>query len=212
MKIYAIPGLGTNGEVFSRLKVQGHEIVSLHWPRPTKGITLEHYASLFKEQINTKEPFILMGLSFGGMLVVELSKLVSPRKTILISSCKTSADLPGIVKFIRVIPIHKLIPEKLFRFFQCYCGAIIGLEKEFRFELREMLVDIPSHYFRNVIHSIAHWENDEIPENCILIHGTSDNLVPFNKERTDYPVEGGEHAMIFSKAEEVSNILEKILN
>lgn len=213
MKIYAIPGLGTNWEVFSRTKLpEGYELVALKWPQPEKGLSLKDYAKLFLPQINTTKPFILMGLSFGGMLSVELSKILKPHKTILISSCKISEDLPGIVKFVRVIPLHKMLPESLLRWGQCYCGPIIGLEKEYRGELRKMLVDIPPRYFRNTIHYIAHWENSEIPANCILIHGTADKLVPITKARTDYAITGGQHAMIISKKEEVNSILAKIIN
>lgn len=80
MTIYAIPGLGTTEKLYVNTKIKGVEIIVLNWPTPEKNDTMESYARKFLPQINTNIPFCLLGVSFGGMICTELSKIISPKK------------------------------------------------------------------------------------------------------------------------------------
>ena len=51
-----------------------------------------------------------------------------------------------------------------------------------------------------------------MPPNLVRIHGTADKVLPYKTNMHAIPVEGGEHLMVYSKWEEVSEILkEKLL-
>ena len=115
MTIYAIPGLGTTEKLYVNTKIKGVEIIVLNWPTPKKNDTMESYARKFLPQINTNIPFGLLGVSFGGMICTELSKILSPKKIFLISSCKSRKELPWFIKTLKYIPRHRLISENQHR-------------------------------------------------------------------------------------------------
>jgi alpha/beta superfamily hydrolase len=66
------------------------------------------------EQIIEVNP-ILVGVSFGGMIAVEVAKLIETEKVILISSAKTKHEIPQYYQFAGAIKIvnwkNEIIPE-----------------------------------------------------------------------------------------------------
>lgn len=93
MKVYAISGLGADARVFQFLKLP-IEIITIDWLSPKRNESLSEYAARLIPQINIKQEFILLGVSFGGLIALELSKLLKPKATILISSFDDPAILP----------------------------------------------------------------------------------------------------------------------
>ena len=89
MKLYQISGLGANEKVFKNLQLPSDlEIINLPWIQPEKNETLEHYAERMAEGINSNEEFLLMGVSFGGIIVKEMNRFLNPKFNFLISTIK----------------------------------------------------------------------------------------------------------------------------
>src|SRR5687768_3916317 len=111
MVIYAIPGLGTTEKLYVNTQIKDVEVIVLQWPKPEKTDTMQSYARKFLPQINTQNPFCLLGVSFGGMLCTELSKIISPTKVFLISTSKLRKELPWFIRLMKHVPLHKVISE-----------------------------------------------------------------------------------------------------
>ena len=211
MIIYAIPGLGTNEKLFANTKIKSVEIIVLNWPIPEKNDTMKSYAQKFIPQINTKEPFCLLGVSFGGMICCELSQLITPKKVFLISTCLNRKELPFFVRVLKHLPAHKLMSEKKHRQLAYHGRWAIGFGKAYIPEFLGMVNSMTTNYFRYCIHIISTWQQDKAPNNYIRIHGSYDRLFPYKKINADYLVNEGSHAMILFQAEEINNIIEKEL-
>jgi pimeloyl-ACP methyl ester carboxylesterase len=211
MRIYAIPGLGTNRVIFDSIKIKGHDFTVLQWPPLKRDYTMEDYARCFLDQIDTREPFMLLGLSFGGMIAVELGKILQPKKIILISSAKTREDLPKWIRLLKYFPAYKILPDKFIRKISYQARWLLGFMVEDFHALADMIRDMPEDYFRCTIQYIINWRNTEIPKNCILIHGSGDKLLWLRQNKTEYVIEKGSHAMVLTKAEEINKILEEVL-
>jgi pimeloyl-ACP methyl ester carboxylesterase len=113
VKAYFISGLGADKKAFQRIKLPtGYEPVYLDWIIPEKNESLTDYARRFSSLIDD-DSFILIGLSFGGMLACELARWRTPAKTIIISSISTSDELPWYFKRAGTIGLHKYVPVKL---------------------------------------------------------------------------------------------------
>ncbi len=114
MRAYFISGLAADKRVFKHIVLpQGFETVYLEWILPEKEETLPHYALRLAAFINTREPFIIIGLSFGGMLAIEIARQYKPVATILISSVPVSSQLPGYFKAAGKLGLHKMVPVSL---------------------------------------------------------------------------------------------------
>ncbi|MCC6838309.1 MAG: alpha/beta hydrolase, partial [Bacteroidia bacterium] len=86
MNIYCIPGMGVNERLFRNLKLEGCRIHYIKWLTPFKNETLQQYAIRLSEQIDQSQPFCLIGVSFGGLCAIEISKKLNPAQTFLVSS------------------------------------------------------------------------------------------------------------------------------
>lgn len=92
MRVYCISGVGADHRAFQRLNIPDHELIAVPWIEPLSNESLSSYANRLGASIDTKEPFALLGLSFGGMLAAEMAALLKPRKLILISSIASSSQ------------------------------------------------------------------------------------------------------------------------
>ena len=61
------------------------------------------------KHISHKNP-VLLGVSFGGVLVQEMAKHISVRNIVIVSSVKNKKELPFSMKMSKKTNIHKLLP------------------------------------------------------------------------------------------------------
>lgn len=212
MIIYAIPGLGTTEKLYVNTVIPGVDIKVLEWPLPEKDDTMQSYARKFLPQINTDVPFCLLGVSFGGMLCVELSRMISPKKIFLISTSKTRKELPWFIRLFKHIPIHRIISEKQHRKMAYQGRWLIGFGKAFIPEFLGMVNSMRENYFQNCINIIVNWNGIELPKNSVHIHGDNDKLLHYKFVKADYRIANGSHAMIVFQAEEINRIIEEEIN
>ena len=91
--IYCISGLGTDEQVFRNISLPGTRFVHLPWLHHSPRESLASYAARMASQISEPEP-IIIGLSFGGMIGIEIARQQAVKKLIIISGVKTSRELP----------------------------------------------------------------------------------------------------------------------
>jgi pimeloyl-ACP methyl ester carboxylesterase len=211
MKIYCFSGLGADERVFKYMDFSPYELVHVQWISPLENETLESYAGRIGTIVDTSLPYALMGLSFGGMLVQELSKRLQPVKTIVISSISGKHEMPLRMKITRTLQMYKYIPAKYFNrpsniAFGLF-GAKTDLEKE---TLTEILQDTNPAYIRWALHAISNWQNTETVS-AYRIHGSQDQLFPVKNVHPDYVVNGGGHLMVVSHPKEIEREILKAL-
>ena len=107
--IYVISGLGADERVFYKTNFGNNNVTHIHWVTPLHNETIEAYALRLCTHIHHETP-ILVGLSFGGMVAMEVAKHIATEKIILISSAKTKHELPKFYRIVGKLNLHKLIP------------------------------------------------------------------------------------------------------
>lgn len=202
MKIYLIPGLGADEQVFKFLELDFPSVVIV-WKQPAKHESLSSYCHRLISQIDPTEKFALLGVSLGGIVAVELSKLIKPEIVILISSVMKSDQLPQ--KYIR---LGRLLPLYLLPIFITKPPAFI-LNYFFSAVNTSLLSDIVNDadpvFVKWALAVICRWDSRVVIPNNIRIHGSNDRMIPLEGE--SIVVEKGGHFMIVDKAKEVSKIL-----
>jgi hypothetical protein len=61
------------------------------------------------------------------------------------------------------------------------------------------------------LNEVVNWKNEWIPPNLVHIHGTKDHIFPINYVKADYVIKDGGHLLPMNNANEVTDILKKIL-
>jgi len=213
VNLYFISGLGVDKRVFCNLTLSpGFSIHYIDWIKPMDKESITNYAKRLCTFIDKTKPFVLIGLSFGGIMAVEMNRFLQPEKTIIISSAATKNQLPKFIRSIRFMPIYKLLPNQFLKkangLFYWFFGIKTDDEKKL---LKQILPDTDIDLLKWSIHEITHWQNETIPSNLIHIHGDADKLLPIKHTNANIKIRGGEHFMIHSKASEISKILNEVI-
>src|ERR1700760_4148935 len=109
MNTYFISGIGADERMFTHIRLPDEfEIRHIHWIEPDRNETLPSYAHRLANQIDTTKPFALIGFSLGGIMAVEIAKILKPVCTILISSIPVSASLPRLYAFANRLQLQKV--------------------------------------------------------------------------------------------------------
>ena len=212
MKLYCISGLGIDQTPFEFLKIRSdYEFVYIDWIEPLNNESLRDYAIRLSEVIDDSEPFSLMGLSFGGMISIEIAKLKKPEHLILISSLAKPARMPRLYKLGRVIRIYNWFPFGLVKNNVRLTNKLFGIKgKAHQRVMRSVMEKTDASFLKWAVRSILTWKSDEDISHT-LIHGTNDKIIPLLKSETDYIIPNGSHFMVVVKAGEISKIINGIL-
>lgn len=216
--LYCLSGLGADERIFSRLSVPGVEFRYLSWLKPVPNESLRAYTMRLAEGIDEEHP-ILMGLSFGGMVCLELAKILRPSKVILLSSIKSGKELPFWMKACGLCRLDALLPrrqissipliKKLRPIQNYFLGAKTEAEKKIANQYRET---VDPEYLRWSIHQVLTWKNTEYPAELIQIHGDQDHIFPIGRiEHPTHIIKGGGHFMVMNQHREISAVLQQVI-
>jgi len=210
--VYLISGLGADRTVFQNLTFgKGVKIHHLDWIAPKLKESLPAYALRLAEGIDTSREFSVVGLSFGGMLAIEIASVFRPQRTILISSILSKKGLPWYYRFAGRMRINKLIPIAKPAGIPRFISAFFGVETENdALFFHQLMRNADPRFSKWAIDSILKWNRTESPSGIVRIHGAKDKVLPVRDGKVDYFIPDGGHFMVFNRAEKISEILTEV--
>jgi pimeloyl-ACP methyl ester carboxylesterase len=215
MTIYLIPGVGADFRIFQNLKLPEHcEVVHIQWVAHQPNEDLKSYVKRLLPQIKKDTVPVLIGMSFGGIVAIELAKLIKPYKTILISSIKSKEERPLKFSLLRRLPLHRFIPGKWVARFNFWWNWALGdLTQRDKKIISEMIANANIPFNEWAADKAITWQNTEIPAGVVHIHGTNDTIFPHIYVGEDaHLIHGGTHWMVVNRAKEISSIIRKQLS
>ncbi|HRA73463.1 MAG TPA: alpha/beta hydrolase, partial [Flavobacterium sp.] len=187
------------------------ETVLLEWEIPLDNETLLQYAKRMTQKITHPNP-VLIGVSFGGILVQEMAQFIQVRKVIIISSVKTSLEFPLRMKVAKTTKAYKLIPTTLFANIESLSKFSFGEKINQRLKLYEKFLRVrDKRYLDWAVEQVILWERTVADESVIHIHGDEDDVFPIKNIQNCIVVKGGTHVMILSKYKWLNENLPKII-
>ena len=213
MKIYLIPGLGSDKRMYRSLLEVLPQATVVEFIRPYYAETLEEYAKRMAEGINTSEKFSIIGTSLGGMIAVEISKILNPEKVVLIASAKSRHELPLFLRSLSLVKLHKLFNAPIvIRTKERKIRRIVSdQEEELKKMLLEMNKDADPKFIEWAGDAIINWKGeDNYRKDIIHFHGTKDRLFPIRRIENCIPIEDATHFMALNLGEELKGKILKI--
>lgn len=206
MKLYLIGGLGADERVFKYLKLNCANQV-IEWIEPTQDEKISSYCKRLLKQIDQREKFGILGVSFGGIIAIELSKLCNPEKVILISSVESDNQLPRKYLIIGKTKILNVVPNFLIKPPKPILGFLFGARNK---QLLEQIInDTSPTFIRWALNIIINWSNEKNLIKPIRIHGTNDKLIPLKGKALK--IKNGGHFMIVDNADEISRLVNEVM-
>lgn len=211
--IYFLSGLGADSRAFKYLTFPDEvKTVFIDWLMPEKNEPISSYAKRIAENIDGTSSFVLVGLSFGGMLATEVAAFVQPQKIILISSAARRQELPFYFKWAGKLQLNKLLPKRTIHKSTVFTNWFFSINaKQDKFLLQEILTASNPSFSKWAINEIVNWKKNLKDKNIIRIHGDKDKVLPIINFKPSYLIKGGGHFMIVNRAKEISEIINKEL-
>ena len=209
--IYCISGLGADERVFSSFQFQQHEIHYIKWVSPGKNESIASYAKKLTSQVYHVNP-ILLGLSFGGIVCIEIARLIEVEFIIIISSIKTNDEMPMWMQVTGKLKLNRIFPMRSFAWMRPIENYNMGASST---EEKQMLNDyrdrMDTTYSNWAINAILNWKNKKVPANLYHLHGDADRIFSIKKIKPNYTIRNGGHLMILQKSAEVNECINAIL-
>ncbi len=210
--IYFIPGLGGDYRMFAKQQASLPYVSKvIEWLEPDVSESITSYSQRLSQQIDTSKPFVLAGVSIGGIFSIEIRRFlpIKPQAHIIIASIKRAAEKPPHVNLLKKLPVYQAITPTSFRFFKLFSKqAITVLYKKEHIELFNAMVTSQSPIFlRWAMQQLSKWENETYPIDLIHIHGTKDRIFPHRFIQNPITIEGGTHFMNMEWAEEINRLI-----
>lgn len=211
--IYCIPGLGLDHRVFQKLKFPSFQVKFLDFIDPKKNEDVSSYAARLAEQI-TDEKFCLLGMSLGGVISIEISRIKQVDQLFLLSTIKNKAEMPRFLQYIDKLPTRNKTASKLAIDATVAFKPYYDKSDEKGCKLfDEMIHDANPEMLAWGMEQIANWDFEE-DLNCPFyhLHGTADLIFPIKNINQAETVKGATHYMVYNDATEVSKRIEARIN
>ncbi|MBC7000770.1 alpha/beta hydrolase [Cytophaga sp. FL35] len=200
--IYCVPGMAANPSIFKNISLPSEKfkLHLLEWFVPNKNMSLEAYAKKMNEQIIHQNP-VLLGVSFGGMLVQEMARFQPVKKVVVVSSVKSSQELPRRMRWAKYTGAHKILPTGLVNNVELMAKYAFGEKVNERLKLYEEYLSVrDKNYIDWSLDKIVNWRAKDFPAEMVHIHGEKDPVFPIKNIKNCIKVKNGTHTMIIHRA------------
>ncbi|MBL7473130.1 alpha/beta hydrolase [Robertkochia sp. 1368] len=196
-----MPGMAAAPEIFENIHLpeDRFETIWLEWKMPEHHESLSHYALRMCEEVHHEAP-VLLGVSFGGVLVQEMAKHIAVRKLIVVSSVKSRSEMPYRMRVARVTGLHKLLPTAMVDKIETWAKYAFGEPVVKRVDLYKRYLSVrDKHYLDWAIDRMVNWEQEEPLPGTVHIQGDRDAVFPAYRIHDCIWVKGGTHVMIVNR-------------
>ena len=94
LPLILLPGLGTDERLFALQKTAFPQLIVPVWIKPKWNESLPQYAERMAREIDPVGPCYIGGVSFGGMVALEMTRHLPARACFLISTLRSARELP----------------------------------------------------------------------------------------------------------------------
>ena len=231
-RLLLFPGLGADQRLFQEQScVLGNQLGLPDWIAPQGQETLQEYSrrlaeKLVQSELKDSEEVVLGGMSFGGMVALEIADSLARfhqkkvPKVLLIASGRTRRLITPFFRF--QAAFAKGLPDSLLR--GLLRNQVVSrfvqqdkLSLEHGKLLADMVDDMNFEFFRWALGACADWDPQDrflgqnLPFEIFELQGEHDPVIPRSLEGQVAVIPNGSHLIQYTHAQEVNGWLQKHL-
>jgi pimeloyl-ACP methyl ester carboxylesterase len=219
-KLILIPGLGADERIFVPQRQAFPELWIPPWIPPHNDESLADYAARMAEIFppslqQTGEPFILGGMSMGGMMAYEIARHIKPQAVILIASCRTPQGVNGFLRAARrlwpVVPATGAFNAA--KFLSVPALRMFGkLTPEQQQDCANMFSEMDPQFMHWAVSAVLNWKPIPLTETPVYqIHGAWDQIIPLKSVTPDEIITDGGHLINLTHADAVNEFIRSVM-
>lgn len=196
-----MPGMAADSSIFEYIKLpeDKFEVHWLEWLLPEEKESLKDYALRMNTFIK-HDNIALIGVSFGGIVVQEMSKYLTLKRLIIISSVKCREELPRRMRYASNKGLVKFLPTSLLNHIEQFEKFAFGDFLKKRAKLYKKYLSMRDvNYVDWAIENMINWDCKKPIPGIVHIHGNQDVVFPYKYIQGCITVEGGTHIMVVNR-------------
>ena len=214
VQLVLLTALGADERLFAPQREAFPEMVVPAWIPPQNREGLADYAARLAETIHPVRPFVLGGVSLGGMVAYELARLLVPDAVVLIASCRRGRRVRPFLRYAG--RLAAAIPHPVWAGAKALAPLAIGFLAGATMEQRKLLVRMfraaDPRFMRWAVGAIVRWEPPPLNAPPVLqVHGARDLLIPLAEEKPDLLIPEGGHLVNLTHAQQVNGFLARVI-
>jgi len=214
-RLVCLAALGGDERLFEPQRRAFPHLECLPWIEPLAGETLESFGRRMAEAYPLEGRYFLGGVSFGGMVALEMARYLEPQAVFLIGSCRSGSAVPWYLRMFEFLfrPVPMMILDPVFRFGINVRVRTIRDGDEAGKIFSEMVRETSLSFIRWGGRAVTGWNFDS-DLNCPVfhIHGGGDRIIPLRLVHPDKVVPGAGHLVNLIFPEEVNKYLLEKMN
>lgn len=210
--VYCVPGLAADVNIFEFIQFPEEFVKhTIAWKMPLEEESLKGYAKRMAAEVKNDNA-VLIGVSFGGIMVQEMSAFLNLKKLIIISSVKSKNELPVRLQVIKTTKLYKLIPTALIGKIKQWEQLVYGdTAKKIAQAYQKYLTVTDKKYLDWAIENVLEWKCEKPIKGVIHIHGELDQVFPIENIKDCIIVPKANHAMILRRSKWFNEHLPKLI-
>jgi hypothetical protein len=205
MRVLLITGFALDRRAFTRLNLPA-EFETFDLIPVRRGETLREYASRMAGEIGLRPGDIIGGVSLGGMLALEMARVIDVRGALIIASATHPRHIRK--RFLWLWPLAPLMPDFVISRIFRLVPAVLAMQKMLEPPDQALLADImgrfPPALLRAFPPMIARWPGCRPPARFRHLHSTGDWMIrPAGDPQTLTLLKGSNHLITVSHPLEV---------
>lgn len=212
-KIFVLGGLGLDNAIISDISLRGKELTFIDWERPALSDTLSSYTSKLISKYRIDDNSIIIGVSFGGLIALEMSKTILLKKIVIVSGFIDYKELPCFFRIAIKLRLYLLFPPSILKHFSSALNYFFSVTDAADSKVLMDVIRKTDPVFLNW--ALKHISKFNLPAKqikIVRIHGDKDRVIPVNRQNTEYIIPMGGHFMIYNRKKDVIAVLEKAIS
>jgi pimeloyl-ACP methyl ester carboxylesterase len=207
LPLVLVPGLNGDHRVFSQQSLAFPDALIVAWIAPRADEGLQQYAARLARSLDLSGPCVVAGVSFGGIVALEMARYLDARMCILIASSRDPQGLPYILRLLRPVAARvplPLVTGSVIAGWATACAALPDVRRRIR-----RLSPEQKTFQRWALRALLTW-HPTTPAACSIlqVHGDRDNRFPDGASRAERVVHGAGHLVTLTHGDEVNQILQ----
>lgn len=200
------PGLGGDARLFAAQRVAFPDLIVPNWIEPEPDEPLVSYAARLAKSIDPGVPCFIGGVSFGGVVALEVAARLLNYECYLIASVRSHLSMPGHLQALRPVTDLIFLPKWIGSAALFTVGRWMPPLR--RGALRQ-LHDADLRFLRWAAKAILTWTPSAGVEHVRVaqIHGDRDVIFPLRNVTADLTVKGAGHLVSLTHSRQVNQFL-----
>ena len=215
-QLILLPGLGADGRLFEPQRRAFPDLLVPPWLPPRPREPLADYAARMAEVIRPlcPEPFVLGGVSFGGMAAYEIARHLKPDAVVLVASCHEHRGLRLVYRAGRwVWPAVPVAIWQSAKRLAVPVAKLIGTtEPGERAKQVRMFQEQDARFLHWTVGAIITWNPAPLHGIPVFhIHGRRDRLIPAWRVDPEQWIPDGGHMINITHAGQVNAFIRRVI-